>query len=130
MIEAKARPLSPHLGIYKKQLTSGMSILHRFTGIGLTFGVVVFVAWLTALANGEEAYADFTTYAQSLVGQALLFGFTAALFYHLCNGIRHLAWDSGAGLDIKTAYKTGYAVFAVAILLTALIWLCAYGVFS
>ena len=130
MIEAKARPLSPHIQVYKPQLTSFMSILHRITGVVLSFGIVVLVAWLAALADGAEAYADFITCAQSLVGQVILFGLTAALFYHLCNGIRHLMWDSGAGLDIRTAYKTGYAVLAVATLLTALVWLCTYGVFS
>ena len=127
MTTAKARPLSPHLQVYKPQLTSFMSILHRLTGVGLSFGIVLFVAWLAALANGSESYAGFLTYAHSLIGQVLLFGITAAFFYHLCNGIRHLVWDAGAGLDIKTAYKTGYAVLAIAVFLTACVWAFVLG---
>ena len=126
--ELKARPLSPHLQIYKPQLTSGLSILHRMTGVALSFGLLVLVAWLVALAGGSENYAVFTTYAGTLLGQIILFGLTVAFFFHLCCGIRHLLWDAGLFLDIKGAYKTGYLALAACLVLTAIVWLNIYGV--
>lgn len=119
----KTRPLSPHLLIYKPQLTSGLSIFHRITGVGLSFGFIIFVWWLAALARGPETYIFFTSCADSIVGQIILFGMTAAFFYHLCCGIRHLLWDAGWFLELKDVYKTGYLVLAATFILTALVWL-------
>jgi succinate dehydrogenase / fumarate reductase cytochrome b subunit len=127
--EAKStRPLSPHLQIYRPQLTSMLSILHRMTGVGLSFGFIVLVGWLAALANGPETYGSFVSYASSWLGQAVLFGLSAAFFYHLCNGIRHLLWDSGLSLDLPEVYKTGRIVMAATVVLTAVLWLKIYGV--
>ena len=118
----KARPLSPHLQIYKPQMTSGMSIFHRITGVGLAFGLVAFVAWLAALTQGPETYARFIQCAHSPVAQIFLFGWIWAFFFHLCSGIRHLLWDAGLFLDIKNVYRTGYSALAVSTLMTLMAW--------
>src|SRR5215470_8516739 len=95
-----ARPLSPHLGIYRWQLTMTLSILHRATGIALAAGTLLVVAGLLALAAGPESYAKVQTFCASLPGILLLAGWSWSLCFHLCNGIRHLAWDAGWGFDI------------------------------
>ena len=102
---SRSRPLSPHLGIYKPQITLVLSILHRITGMGLAFGLVVFVFWLVALAGGSESYDIFIGWIHSLLGQIILFGLTAALFFHFCAGIRHMLWNIGIGFDIKECVK-------------------------
>jgi succinate dehydrogenase / fumarate reductase cytochrome b subunit len=112
------RPLSPHLQIYKPQLTSVMSILHRFTGLGLVAGAVVLVAWLMAAARGAAAFDIARSLAGAWYGRVLLFLWAFALFYHLCNGIRHLFWDAGFGFDLKTVYLSGWTVVIVSALLT------------
>jgi succinate dehydrogenase / fumarate reductase cytochrome b subunit len=117
------RPLSPHLQVYKPQMTSVMSILHRITGAGNTVGLLLFSWWLIAAASGTDAYADFIGFITSGFGMFLLFGWTASVCYHMCNGIRHLFWDSGYLFKIQNAYKAGYAVLAVAAILTLLIWI-------
>lgn len=126
MITAHKQPLSPHLQIYRPQLTSMMSILHRATGVFLSLGTLVVVYWLIAAAEGPEAYQQAQSLLGSWLGLLLLFGWSFSLFYHLCNGIRHLFWDAGLGMDIKTAYATGKLVWAVSFILTALAWLLAF----
>ncbi|HEY4128200.1 MAG TPA: succinate dehydrogenase, cytochrome b556 subunit [Gammaproteobacteria bacterium] len=116
---ADNRPLSPHLGIYRWQITMTMSILHRATGVALAVGSLMLVWWLVAAGMGPDAYGTAHAFLSSWLGQLLLIGWTFSLFYHLCNGIRHLAWDAGWGFEIKTLYITGYTVWVVAILLTA-----------
>ncbi len=104
-----------------------MSILHRATGVALAVGSLALVYWLVAAGMGPDAYADAQALFGSWFGQLLLWGWTFSLFYHLCNGIRHLAWDAGWGFEIKTVYITGYTVWVVAALLTgAALWM-AYG---
>jgi succinate dehydrogenase / fumarate reductase cytochrome b subunit len=120
------RPLSPYLQIYKPQLTTIMSILHRATGIFLSLGTLVLVYWLMAAANGPIAYQQAQSLLTSSGGLLLLFGWTFALFYHLSNGIRHLFWDAGLGMDIKTVYLTGKIVWIATFILTALAWLLAF----
>ena len=121
-IGKKARPLSPHLQVYKPQLTSGLSIFHRMTGVGLSFGLPVFVFWLAALAQGGQAYECFTTCAHSTVGMLLLMGWSWAFAFHMCMGVRHMFWDMGLFLEIKQAYKTGYVALAVSVILTLGLW--------
>jgi succinate dehydrogenase / fumarate reductase cytochrome b subunit len=116
------RPLSPHLQIYRWQLTSVLSILHRAAGVALSAGAVVLVWWLVAVAAGEPAYSQVQNFLRSPIGIVLLAGWSAALFYHLCNGIRHLVWDSGHGFDLKTTYRSGWLVLAGTVLLTAAAW--------
>ena len=119
------RPLSPHLQIYRPQLTSVLSILHRATGIVLAFGTVLIVYWLAALASGPEAFEHAQSVLGSMLGQLAMFLWTWALFYHLCNGIRHLAWDAGYGFDMESVYKSGRVVVVASVVLTLLTWLIA-----
>ncbi|HUO82116.1 MAG TPA: succinate dehydrogenase, cytochrome b556 subunit, partial [Gammaproteobacteria bacterium] len=95
------RPLSPHLQIYKPQLTSVLSILHRFTGVGLSFAALLLVYWLIALARGPAAYADAIGLFGSGFVRLLLVAVSFCFFYHLCNGVRHLFWDAGYGFEIR-----------------------------
>ena len=120
------RPLSPHLQVYKPQLTSMLSILHRATGIALAVGTLLLVWWLVAAATGESAFADVQAFIGSWINRLLLLGWSYALFYHMCNGLRHLFWDAGKGLEIETAYTTGKLVVAASIVLTAAAWIWGY----
>ena len=119
------RPLSPHLQIYRPQLTSVLSIAHRGTGIVLAAGALFLVYWLNALAAGADAFDHLRHLMEAWYGQILLLGFSFSLFYHLCNGVRHLFWDAGLGFEIETAYRSGKAVVAVSLLLTAATWMAA-----
>lgn len=116
------RPLSPHLQIYRPQLTSMLSILHRATGLALSLGFLLFVYWLVAAAAGPQAYARAQGLLGSWFGLILLVGWSFAYFYHLANGVRHLVWDTGAWLTLPAVYRSGYAVVAIAFALTALGW--------
>ena len=121
------RPLSPHLQIYKWQLTMIMSITHRGTGVFLTVGAFFLTCWLLALADGPELFASLQAHLTSWYGQLLVYAFVFSLYFHLCNGIRHLFWDVGLGLDIDVVYKTGYAVVASTVVLTLLTLCLAAG---
>jgi succinate dehydrogenase / fumarate reductase cytochrome b subunit len=126
-MESVKRPLSPHLQVYKPQLTSVLSITHRGTGVFLSLGSLLLTCWLVSLATGEEAFSNLQQHYAAWYGKIILIAFIFSVFYHLSNGIRHLFWDMGKGLDICTAYKSGYAVIASAITLTV-ITICAGGV--
>ena len=117
------RPLSPHLQVYRWQLTSVMSILHRASGVALAAGTILLVWWLGAASDGPEAYAAFQGFLGSWVGRLLLFGWSVALFYHLCNGLRHLVWDTGRGLELRSVYASGWAVVAGTAALTLIAWI-------
>jgi succinate dehydrogenase / fumarate reductase cytochrome b subunit len=123
----RARPLSPHLQIYRKQITSVMSIMHRISGIVLSLGAFGLAWWLLAVASGGETYAGAAALLASPFGKLVLFGFSLALIYHLLNGIRHLLWDLGWGFRIPQVYRSGYTVIALTFVLTALIWVVALG---
>jgi succinate dehydrogenase / fumarate reductase cytochrome b subunit len=125
-MEKSQRPLSPHLQIYQPQLTSVLSITHRGSGIALAIGALVLVYWLLAAASGAEAYASAQHLLGSWFGRVVLLGFSYALFFHLCNGIRHLFWDAGVGFELQTAYASGKAVVIVSIVLTLGAWALAY----
>lgn len=116
------RPLSPHLTIYRPQLTSVLSILHRLTGISLSLGTVMLAFWLVTAAAGEGPYRAAQWFFDSWLGWALLVCWSFCLFYHLSNGIRHLFWDMGKGFALTAAYRSGYLVVASAVALTALAW--------
>lgn len=122
---AKNRPLSPHLQIYKPQITSVLSIFHRLTGVVLFFGTFLWIGWLFSLAMGPYAYA----YAQEIMlhplGLVALFLWSFVLFYHLLNGVRHLLWDMGIGLDMETVNKTGWMIIGGSVVLTVITWLQA-----
>ena len=114
------RPLSPFMFPiwYRFQITSALSILHRLTGIALALGSILLVWWLITVAAGGELFAATHTLLISPIGLVLLFGWSIAFFYHLCNGVRHLAWDVGYGFEIKSATRSGYIVLAATVLLT------------
>ena len=112
------RPLSPHLQIYRPQLTSVLSITHRMTGIALSIGAVFLVWWLVAAATGDGAFAAAQWFFGSWLGLLMLLGWTFCFFFHLANGIRHLVWDTGRGFDLPTAYASGWAVATTSAALT------------
>lgn len=119
------RPLSPFMigPYYRPQLTSMLSITHRITGVINVVGALGLVGWLLAIAAGPQAHAAFMGHAGAWYGLLLLFGWSWTLSYHLCNGLRHLYWDTGRGFDLPTVYRTGYAAIAGSLLLTAVAWL-------
>ena len=121
-----ARPLSPHLQVYRWQWTMALSILHRATGLFLSLGAVYLVLWLVSIAAGPDAYAHLRSFNASIIGRLLLLAWTASLFYHLCNGLRHLAWDAGWGFDLKTAYASAWLVIVGTAVLTVVSWVAAY----
>ena len=122
------RPLSPHLQIYRPQITSILSILHRMMGVALAVGALLLAYWLTSAAYGAEAFDRAQAFLGSWFGRLLLLGWTFALFYHLCNGIRHLAWDAGWGLEMERLRLTGWLVVLASLALTLLTWIAAYAV--
>lgn len=122
MATARLRPRSPDIQIYKPQLTSVLSIAHRTTGVLLSVGSVLLVAWLVAVVDGGDTYAMVDGWLRSWIGMLLLLGWTFALFYHLCNGIRHLAWDLDLGFELRSIYRSGWTVVAVSVILTVLTW--------
>lgn len=103
-----------------------LSILHRVTGVGLGVGTLLLTWWLVAMASGPGAYATFQSFIGSWFGQLLLLGFTASLFFHLCNGIRHLFWDVGKGFELRTANATAWLVLFAAGALTVISWIIGY----
>lgn len=117
------RPLSPHLQIYRPQITSVLSILHRMTGVALTLGLFILAWWLLAASAGPEAYDQFRAVASSPVGIIALVGWSFALFYHLCAGVRHLVMDAGWFFTIPALYKTGYTMLGCTVALTAIFWI-------
>ena len=116
------RPLSPHLQVYRPQFTSVLSILHRLTGVALGLGALLLVYWLAAAAAGPAWFEGARAVAGSWFGWLVLLGFTWALFYHLCNGIRHLFWDIGMGFELATARLTGWCVVVASFALTGAAW--------
>ena len=123
---SRQRPLSPHLQIYKPQITSVLSILHRGTGVVLSIGSIILVSWIVTLTLGESTYLMYSYIINNWFGILIIFGFTFALFYHLSNGIRHLFWDAGYGYDLNHAYISGISVIISSILLTSMTWLIVY----
>ena len=116
------RPLSPHLQVYKPQVTSVLSIFHRMTGVALSVGLMLLVGWIFSLSFGENIFKYYSYFLGSWLGLLVMFSFTFALSYHFCNGVRHLFWDAGYGYEISTVYKSGLAVVIVSLLSTSLIW--------
>jgi succinate dehydrogenase / fumarate reductase cytochrome b subunit len=119
------RPLSPHLQIYRPQLTSVLSIFHRMTGVGLALGAVLVVWWLMAAATSPGYFAVVDGLLTSWLGYLVLLGMTWALAFHLLNGIRHLFWDMGYGFEMETVNRSGIAVMIGSAVLTVLLWLVA-----
>ncbi|HWE06361.1 MAG TPA: succinate dehydrogenase, cytochrome b556 subunit [Rhizomicrobium sp.] len=121
-----ARPLSPHLQIYRWPVTMATSIIHRVTGLALAAGTLVVAWWLIAIATGPHSYNLFSMVARSIGGQTVLFGFVWSLAFHLFNGLRHLAWDSGFGFEVRTANRTGVGAVALSLLAAIAVFAYAY----
>ena len=122
----RARPLSPHLTVYKPTITMTMSIVHRITGGALYFGTLLVAWWLIAAAISQE-YFDFVNWIYgSWFGRLVLFGYTWALMHHMLGGIRHFVWDTGSGLEKHTASRIAWATLAGSVVLTVLIWVAGY----
>ena len=123
------RPLSPHLQVYRPQITSFISIIHRMTGVAMAFGTIVFTYWLASAAYGPDAFERAQALMGSWFGLIVLFGFTFSIYFHLANGIRHLFWDVGKGYEMDTVRKTGWLVALFAVVATAGTWFYAcYGI--
>jgi len=120
------RPMSPHLQIYKLPLTAVLSILHRATGAALFAALFLMVIVLFALASGEQHWTFMHNVLSSWFGIVLLVGISFSLYYHLCNGIRHLFWDAGLFMEKQSLLKTGMMVIVSSIFLTVITWLIAY----
>lgn len=117
------RPLSPHLQIYRPQITSVLSALHRLTGIALATGILFLVAWFATAAAGPDLFACTVAVVTHPVGIALLAAGSWTLFFHACNGVRHLCWDAGWGFDLRTVTASGWSVLAAATVITLILWL-------
>ena len=120
-MNATKRPLSPHLQIYRPQLTSVLSITHRLTGFALSLVILLSPAILYFLTLSKDSHTLVINVFQNSFVKLVLFLAIFGLSYHLCNGIRHLAWDAGYGLDLDSSYKSGYAVVAISLGITLLI---------
>ena len=116
------RPMSPHLQVYRPQLTSVLSILNRMSGVASSGGTLLMVWWLVAAATSPHALATADAFIGSWFGMLVMLGWTAAMFYHLYAGLRHLAWDSGYGFSLADTYASGWAVVAATIVSTVGVW--------
>jgi succinate dehydrogenase cytochrome b subunit len=116
------RPLSPHLGIYRMTITMLMSIVHRITGAALYFGTLLLAAWLISIAMGERTYASVNALFGHPLGKFVLFGYTWAVFHHMLGGMRHLLWDTGRGLQPRSADVLGWLTIVGSLSLTGLLW--------
>ncbi len=124
----RARPLSPHLQVWRWHVTLAASILHRATGVALYAGLLILAGWALALASGPDAYGAYGGLLASIPGRLILFGVTVSLFFHMANGVRHLAWDSGHGFAPATADATAWLSFAFAAVAAVGLWLAlAFG---
>lgn len=122
----RQRPLSPHLTIYRPPITMTMSIVHRITGCALYFGTLLVAWWLVAASASEEHFDLVNRIYGSWFGRLVLFGYTWALLHHLMGGVRHLIWDTGAGLEKDRSRKIAWATLAASIVLTVLVWIAGY----
>ncbi|MBL95607.1 MAG: Succinate dehydrogenase cytochrome b556 subunit [Alphaproteobacteria bacterium MarineAlpha3_Bin5] len=120
------RPISPHLQIYRPQITSILSITHRFTGIILSFGACLLFYWLTAASLGVEAYNTAQSILSSWIGKFVMLGVVFSVWYHLANGIRHLFWDIGVGFELTTLRFSGLIVVISSGLLTFGTYMACY----
>ena len=121
----QARPLSPHLQVYRLPLTAVLSILHRMTGVVLSIGLILLVAVLVTATIDASSYETLRMLLLTWWGQLFLFAWTAALYLHLCNGVRHLFWDAGLGFELKTSALTAWVTVLVTLTLTTVTWLLA-----
>jgi len=117
------RPLSPHLQVYRLPMLAILSILHRATGIALSVGALYLAIWVICASASPQTYAAFQGFNGSIVGRFVLGGWLFSMFFHLCNGIRHLFWDAGYGFELKDADRSGWIVVIVSGIATVLSWI-------
>ncbi len=122
----RARPLSPHLSVYRLTLTMLMSGLHRVTGIALYAGVLLLAWWLIAASMDAAAFAVVASFLQSIIGRLILFGFTWSLFHHALGGVRHFIWDAGYGLDDPQREWLAQGTIVGGLVLTLVVWTIGY----
>ena len=125
-MKAKQRPMSPYMigPYYRPQLTSMMSITHRATGVFLSLvGAPLLLWWISAVSNGPQAYDALLAYMGGWMGKLVLFACLFSLSFHTLNGVRHLVWDTGKALDLRSAYVTGWAVLAGTVVSTVILML-------
>lgn len=128
MARNTARPLSPHLTIWKWGPHMTVSILNRVMGVGLaTVGVMALVWWLVAAASGKDAYDYFLSWADSWYGRIIPIGLSFAFFFHMCAGLRHFVLDIGAGFELRTNRLWALGTIAASVVLTAVMWLIIFG---
>ncbi len=120
------RPLSPHLQIYRWPLSMATSILHRVTGVALSVGTLLLVWFLVAAASSDDAYATVSAFIRSWFGVLIMLGWIVALWYHFCNGIRHLVWDAGYGFAKPRINSSTYAVLGITAALSLLTWIALF----
>ncbi len=120
------RPLSPHLQVYRPQITSMLSILHRMTGVGLVGGALIFTYWISSATYGPEAFVRAQSILGSWFGRLVLLAVIFAFYFHLANGIRHLAWDAGWGYEMPTLRASGVVVLVFSTSMTILTFLAGY----
>ncbi len=123
----RARPLSPHLQVWRWHITMVASIAHRASGVALYVGALILAGWSLALASGPVAYSAYAELLGSPLGKLVLLGITVSVFFHLANGVRHLLWDSGKGFEPRTADLTAWLAIVFALLASALVWVAACG---
>ncbi len=126
--KSKARPLSPHLQIYRPMLSMMMSIMHRITGLTLALGMIGLVWWFTAASISDDYFNSVSDFLNNWFGKLVLFGFTWVVMHHMLGGLRYLTWDTGRGFQLKTVEWMVRANLIGSVLLTILIWAIAYGV--
>lgn len=122
----RERPMSPHLQIYSPLISMVMSIVHRITGAALFFGTLILAWWLAAAATGPEAYAQFMSIADSLIGRLVLFGYTWALVHHMLGGLRHFIWDAGKGFNLGTVDLMAWGTLILSVSATLAIWFATF----
>lgn len=122
----RARPLSPHITVYRWPITMVLSIVHRATGIALYAGILLVAWWLVALATSPEWFDTANGIMGSILGQLVLFGFTWSMFMHMVGGIRHMLWDTGVAMEKHTSIQTSWVSLIASLVLTALTWLALY----
>jgi len=122
MMSNSGRPMSPHMSVYRWPITMTLSILHRLTGVALAVGLMVYVVWLMAAAGSSIDYQQFVDLMQTPVGRIALVGWSFAFFFHLCNGVRHLFWDTGRGFEKRQVNRSAWMVVVASVVLTLLYW--------
>ena len=118
----RARPLSPHLQVWRWHVTMTASILHRATGVALYGGALILTGWALALASGPGAYGGYMGVLASIPGEIVLFAVTISVFFHLANGVRHLFWDGGKGFDLRAADLTAWVALAFGLAAAVAVW--------